>query len=343
MICHPAIAQDATPATTSAQETPAVTMPSDPKELMLLAAKTNSLVGDDIMPWHLKATWKMLDEQGTVKDQGTYEEFFVSKNKYKLIFTNSNGSRTEYGTEKGVLVSDNETPVNTHDLRRQLLFPIPDAHSLESSDYLLGQESIDGNEFNCINKKGASGDPDGPTYCLDTQSPMLIISEYGGAERTVRSSIVSFQSHYIAVDLQIFYGATQSQTAHLDSIEALNSIDEAVFTPPSSAVPQKVEVRTMNVNQVNISPGVMAGMILKKVPPRYPLYAKEQGIQGRVVLQATIDKGGHIANLHVISGPRELQKASMDAVKKWVYKPYLLNGEPVEVMTTINVIFTLGD
>jgi protein TonB len=86
----------------------------------------------------------------------------------------------------------------------------------------------------------------------------------------------------------------------------------------------------------------MTGMILKKVAPGYPLSAKEQGIQGTVVLQATINKTGRIENLRVISGPPELQKAALNAVKKWVYKPYLLNGEPVEVMTTINVIFTLG-
>jgi protein TonB len=61
-----------------------------------------------------------------------------------------------------------------------------------------------------------------------------------------------------------------------------------------------------------------------------------------VVLQATISKTGSIENLHVISGPAMLQQAALDAVRSWRYKPYLLNGEPVEVDTTVNVIFTLG-
>ena len=79
MICRLAFAQDATPAVAPAKEAPAVAaLPSDPKELMLLAAKTNGLTGDDVQPWHVEATYQLLDEQGSVRDQGTYEEFWVS-------------------------------------------------------------------------------------------------------------------------------------------------------------------------------------------------------------------------------------------------------------------------
>jgi len=61
-----------------------------------------------------------------------------------------------------------------------------------------------------------------------------------------------------------------------------------------------------------------------------------------VVLQATISKTGTIENLRVISGPAMLQQSAMDAVKSWRYRPYLLNNDPVEVETTVNVVFSLG-
>jgi len=61
-----------------------------------------------------------------------------------------------------------------------------------------------------------------------------------------------------------------------------------------------------------------------------------------VVLQATISKSGGIENLRVVSGPPMLQQAALDAVRAWRYKPYLLNGDPVEVETTVNVVFNLG-
>ena len=94
--------------------------------------------------------------------------------------------------------------------------------------------------------------------------------------------------------------------------------------------------------KVNISAGVAVGMLISKVQPIYPPIAKAARVSGTVVLQATISKTGQIENLRVVSGPAMLQQAALDAVKQWRYKPYLLNNEPVEVETTVNVIFTLG-
>jgi protein TonB len=83
-------------------------------------------------------------------------------------------------------------------------------------------------------------------------------------------------------------------------------------------------------------------MLIQKTQPIYPPIAKAARVSGTVVLQATISKTGSIENLHVVNGPAMLQQAAMDAVRTWRYKPYLLNNEPVEVETTVNVIFTLG-
>ncbi len=93
---------------------------------------------------------------------------------------------------------------------------------------------------------------------------------------------------------------------------------------------------------VPISKGVAEGLLVAKTIPIYPPIAKAAGIQGAVVLQATISKTGAIEGLRVVSGPVMLQQAALDAVKSWHYRPYLLNGEPVEVQTTINIIFSLG-
>jgi protein TonB len=94
--------------------------------------------------------------------------------------------------------------------------------------------------------------------------------------------------------------------------------------------------------KVNISAGVAVGMLLQKTQPIYPPIAKAARVSGTVVIQATISKTGSIEGLKVISGPAMLQQAAIDAVKSWRYRPYLLNNEPVEVETTVNVIFTLG-
>jgi periplasmic protein TonB len=83
------------------------------------------------------------------------------------------------------------------------------------------------------------------------------------------------------------------------------------------------------------------GLLIHKVVPVYPSIGRAIRLEGAVVLQATISKSGTIENLHVVSGPQMLQQAALDAVKQWQYKPYKLNGEPVEVETTVNVEFKL--
>ncbi len=87
----------------------------------------------------------------------------------------------------------------------------------------------------------------------------------------------------------------------------------------------------------------MAGLCLTKVDPVYPAEARAQGVEGTVVLAATISKDGTVQDLHGISGPPTLAAAAVDAVSQWTYKPYMLNGNPVQVRTTITVNFRLSE
>jgi periplasmic protein TonB len=109
-------------------------------------------------------------------------------------------------------------------------------------------------------------------------------------------------------------------------------IGNAPTVVPKAATPQRVRV----------SQGVSQGLLVRQVKPVYPPLARQARIQGVVVLQAVISKDGSIEGLHLVSGHPMLAPAAMDAVKQWKYKPYFLNGEPVEVETTINVNFTLA-
>ncbi len=92
---------------------------------------------------------------------------------------------------------------------------------------------------------------------------------------------------------------------------------------------------------LRVSQGVMEGLVLKRVQPRYPTQAMQLHIQGSVQLQATISKTGDIENLKVMSGDAILARAAQDAVKQWKYKPYYLNGDPVPIQTQILVNFKL--
>ncbi|MEO6805726.1 MAG: energy transducer TonB [Edaphobacter sp.] len=103
-----------------------------------------------------------------------------------------------------------------------------------------------------------------------------------------------------------------------------------------------VSVRPVSVGSVRVSEGVTEGMLLAPIRPAYPAIAKAAGVQGTVVVEAIISRQGTIENLHAVSGPMMLQGAALEAIREARYRPYLLNGEPTAVQTTITVNFRMG-
>ncbi len=112
---------------------------------------------------------------------------------------------------------------------------------------------------------------------------------------------------------------------------ALWSTGQPVPLPPPHVQPHPVRISHMS-----------EGDLIRKVQPVYPPLARSARIQGAVILAATISKDGSIENLRVISGHPVLVTAALDAVRQWRYRPYVLNGEPVEVETQITVNFSLS-
>jgi TonB family protein len=113
----------------------------------------------------------------------------------------------------------------------------------------------------------------------------------------------------------------------------------ADWTVPKTPTPEPVD---------NVGPGGLVHVTenqgprkIKDVPPRYPAAAISTRLQGRVVMQATIDVTGHVSGVEVISGPPILIEAAVSAVKQWVYTPYLIDGKPVPVVMTTTVGFRL--
>jgi protein TonB len=110
----------------------------------------------------------------------------------------------------------------------------------------------------------------------------------------------------------------------------------------SSAKTTVVIPRMEPVKRVRVSQGVTQGMVVSKIEPDYPKLALVARVTGVVLLKAIISKEGAITELQVVSGHPILVPAAVDAVKQWRYRPYLLNGEPVEVETYVTVTFQIS-
>jgi len=111
--------------------------------------------------------------------------------------------------------------------------------------------------------------------------------------------------------------------------------------PPANLIPSTSPSLRPTLSTLNVSQGVSTGLLIKKVAPAYPPNAMRMQVEGNVELVATISKIGNISNIKVVSGDAQLTKAAVDAVKQWKYKPYLLNGEPVEIQTQVTIKFKL--
>lgn len=160
----------------------------------------------------------------------------------------------------------------------------------------------------------------------------------------------------LALHMQVAAPATQTATPPAHVILAVPhstteapaksfTVDIADASTPSATVrilsPAKLDAQSPPDASTHVSSSVMAGNREAFVQPTYPPEAKAAGIEGSVLLHAIIGKDGKISSLQLISGPTELSKSALDAVKQWTYKPYLLNGNPVAVDTTITVTYSL--
>jgi TonB family protein len=154
--------------------------------------------------------------------------------------------------------------------------------------------------------------------------------------------------------------ATPPATMEVETTQALGSSDGSgaqrvkLSSPASIAT---IDIHPAIATDTNATPDqsqageppakiradIMAGQTVSKVTPVYPSAAKVARIQGEVLLHAVIGKDGVVERLDVLSGPQELRASAIDAVRHWVYKPYLLNGNPTEVDTTITVHYNLSN
>lgn len=109
----------------------------------------------------------------------------------------------------------------------------------------------------------------------------------------------------------------------------------------SLSEPKKSAPEPPQTTPIRVGGAVQESKLLSKVAPEYPQEAKEKGIQGIVILQLTINEKGEVSDVKVLKGDELLSKAAVDAVRQWQYVPTLLNGEPVSVIATVTLNFTL--
>jgi TonB family protein len=313
--------------------------PKDAKERMDLARKVNGLQGLDI-PWHLKASYEVFAADGKSSDTGTYEEWRVNAKQYRIALHGSSVSVEEYGTDHGVFRDSEQDwpgkPLSSiQNMVERPIFPERNPEKTVLQNY---ERSFGNQKLACtasMDRGARTTSQNSTSFCFSPNDAVLFYSGIANRKfETLFQHVSVVHGHYLANDMQRFVEGRLWLKIHVELLEGIGPAGLSALTIPTGASPVSV--------RVDVAGDVIGGHLVSKVVPMYPSAAKLQGVQGTVLLDGVIGKDGHFKTLQVLAGPQMLQQPAIDAVRQWTYKPYLLDGQPVEVETDVNVVFFLG-
>ncbi|MDP9052129.1 MAG: energy transducer TonB [Acidobacteriota bacterium] len=308
-------------------------------------------------PWHLKMSVQLFDAKGKLADSGTVEEWWSSPQLDRRQYKSTAYSATEIRRDGRVYRTPGADlpPYYLALLRWQVVHPVRKHLAYASGPkqpgglplvvpvlkkVTLGKISMD-----CISYRSASAkDPAvlgrNTGYCLSSEGDSLRMSLDLGGEQIFRNAIGRFQDKEVAVDSVVYANDIKAASEHVDSLasalipetEFEISADTPEVTPPIVAEGENPELES-----------VLAKSILSRGDATYPEQAKFKHLAGSVVLRGIIGTSGKIRDIQVISSSDPLfVPSAMDALRDWKYKPIMLGGVPVEVETTIQTIYSMG-
>ena len=327
----------------------------DADALFAAALASNGLVGDDLKPWHLKASYDILDRNNKVIATGVFEEWWAAKDKWKRSYTGPHYSGTEYHLPEGDAHEGDAwkaTPWPESLIATKLLSPIEstDLSTLSSDTTHQGAAQDRGHmeihalpfakpPLTCVRKASKYG-PGVPNdqigYCFEPGNKELRLSGFTSLD-AVYNKLGIFQERFIGLETFVSVNGHGLINVHVLSLMGLPSEGLTVFVPP-------VPVTEIKKDAILTLPSSMlAGRKLSGNDPAYPREAKMRREQGLVVIGVNINELGRIEDAKALEAPSSLlSDAAIEGVRTWRYQPYLLDGQPRRVTTTINVVYKLG-
>lgn len=314
-----------------------------PHDRLVAATNLSTLSRSSLSPWHLKLQVTIFNDHGEDPSPGTIEVWHDAHDQ-RTVFTFGDSTRQLINNDKGLFASHAgaQIPALAVNVLDEILHPGPFLDSVNNATIEESKQKFGKVELECamlsqpIRHVGVIPFGLYPTYCFDHGSDNLRASFNAGSYTVLRNDINSFQGQDVAYNLVIVKDHnTHVAEAKVTTLE--------VFTPSASQFVSDESMEKTATGRTRVSGGLMAGHILTKASPVYPASAIKEHIGGTVILSAVIGTDGHIRFLHPESAPdADLALAAIVAVRQWTYQPFLLNGEPTEVDTTVTVNFNLN-
>jgi len=304
--------------------------PVDPSTLAVWLKQesaVNGLSAPNARPWHIVIAYDQFDGDGDNFNSGVLEEFWAGPKKFKRTYKSDNLNQTDYGTDHGLFrLGDQRWPNRAEiQVRSEVIDPFSYATTLQGVFPANVERKFGKYTLNCFVMKNASGGISIPAqYCFEDDSSLLRYVRGFGWFQTAYNEIVSFQGRNIGRNVEVTDGGKPFLQLHVKTIEAIEPIDDKDFVPPDNAI--------------DLSGRRVTGVVVKAIKqpfPEWPSALRREHF--KVEVQIVIGKDGHVVSAHAVAGPSDACKAAEDTVRKWVFLPYLVLGEPVEVESKVQL------
>ena len=302
---------------------------------------SNTLQRDGKSPFHLLMSFQVFDLKGKPSEQGKLEYWWAGPEGFHLdINAPSIGTIHDVRLDQVPDVSARRSLYLVNELLDAMRFPASILGALKGP-LVTEKRDFGKSALECVSALSPALKPtltSQMAVCTDgTSGTVRLITGQNFA--VVRNRVGIFQGTHVALDLAIVWSGKNAITGHVEKLEG--------FSPGTTAValtkPLNDPAKSAAKPHASLSAGVIAGNKIGGEQPKYPEMARHERIQGSVVLMANISAAGKIVDLVPVASPDDsLSYAAMEAVKTWTYHPYLLNGSPTEVSTTITVNFNLS-
>lgn len=345
---HPSSHAIQTPETSAVASAPGAKqiVPQDAKALLLVAAQVNGLDAPGLRPWHILVTYDKFDEDGDNVDSGTYEEFWVGAKQYRLSYSSHDFTQTDIATEKGLFRTGNEKwpgELQTR-VRDEFVRPMFREMNLQYANAEKTTHEFGKVQLPCVLLRQPSRGimivsiSGLPSFCFESDSLMLRYIKGGMSpttiwDQTVYDKIVRFQDRYVGSDIQVMRGGKLYLKLHLEKLELISQPNAVDFTPDLNA-------RAVDEKRINLDASVLSlDYVLHEELPQYPKSIHAPG--GTATMKYIVGKDGHVTSVQFIEGTAEMKKGLEEALKKYVYRPFVVRGEPVEVEVDQKFIYEI--
>lgn len=285
----------------------------------------NGLRAPLAQPWHVVIAYEQFDEDGDKVHSGTFDELWVAPTRYRTTYKGDDLNQTDFATGTELFRSGEQRWPNRAELEipTEIVDPFAYAATLQGFRMTDEEQAMGPRTLHCVHLEHGPGAVSSPTeYCFDSSGSALRYVRGWGWHQTVYNDLTMFQGRIVARDVEVTDGGKPYLRLRVTTLESVPSVVDAELTPRTDAVKLSGQ-RVTGVPMVAV----------QQSPPEWPDSMRQDHFS--VQVEIVVGTNGHVVRAQAVTGPPKAYKAAESTARKWVFKPFLILGQPAEVSTKI--------